>query len=137
MGTATGPRGHAHGGHAAGRALWGYPAGLVVGSFLVPKLSSVVQPAQDMAQSGPMPREGVQLGGSWHWDPRRPLAPNLLTAALPQPAPSSGSTPGPSPKARSVAPWGGVGDAAGGVGAHAFHQNQIILKETQVVDWSK
>ena len=27
MGTATGPRGHAHGGHAAGRALWGYPAG--------------------------------------------------------------------------------------------------------------
>ena len=119
---------------------WGLPqarGGTPMGGMLQGGHCGAIQPAQDMAQSGPMPREGVQLGGSWHWDPRRPLAPNLLTAALPQPAPSSGSTPGPSPKARSVAPWGGVGDEEGGEGAHAFHQNQIILKETQVVDWSK
>ena len=37
----------------------------------------------------------------------------------------------------ATGPWGGVGDEAGGEGAHAFHQNQIILKETQVVDLSK
>lgn len=105
MGAATdlGGRGRARGVHAPGRALWGYPASPGHG-----------------AEWAHAEGEGVQLGGSQHWDPRRPLAPNLLTAALPQSTPSSGSNPPvPPPKLTQGTPgvgWDQFSMSAGGPG---------------------
>lgn len=69
-----------------------------------------------MVQSGPTPRERVC---SWEAPGPKPAH-----CSPPQPAPSLGSTPGPSTKARSVTPWGGAGPV---LHAHWRSWNQKLL----------